>query len=248
MKAYDIYHHSYILDRDMNMKVYGHFGLPIIIFPCQDGNEYDSPSHGMIDTLSDYIEAGIFKVYCVTSIDQESWSSTSWDKYHRSWMVDQYYEYIINEVLPLIYEDCRSHVEPLVMGFSMGANHASTMFFRRPELFSGIIALSGVYNATDFFFESWCDERLYNNTPLLFLKNIPYDHYFLDIYREKKMYFCSGTGAWEESSSHSLSMLNDVFKEKNIPAYVDFWGGDVAHDWPWWKIQVRYFLDKFLNS
>jgi hypothetical protein len=23
---------------------------------------------------------------------------------------------------------------------------------------------------------------------------------------------------------------------------VDIWGHDVAHDWPWWKIMMPYFL------
>ena len=28
---------------------------------------------------------------------------------------------------------------------------------------------------------------------------------------------------------------------------VDFWGGDVRHDWDWWFIQASYFLPKILN-
>ncbi|MDD6726958.1 MAG: esterase, partial [Lactimicrobium massiliense] len=30
---------------------------------------------------------------------------------------------------------------------------------------------------------------------------------------------------------------------KNIPAWVDFWGADVAHDWPWWRRQLPYYLN-----
>ena len=25
---------------------------------------------------------------------------------------------------------------------------------------------------------------------------------------------------------------------------IDFWGGDVNHDWPWWKKMLPYFLEK----
>ena len=40
---------------------------------------------------------------------------------------------------------------PIVTGPSLGANQAAITFLRRPELFSGLIALSGVYNS-DYFF------------------------------------------------------------------------------------------------
>ena len=33
--------YSHILNRDMEFKVYGHSGQPILVFPCQDGRFYD---------------------------------------------------------------------------------------------------------------------------------------------------------------------------------------------------------------
>ena len=36
--------------------------------------------------------------------------------------------------------------------------------------------------------------------------------------------------------------MAEIFREKQIPAWVDFWGHDVDHDWPWWFRQMRYFL------
>ena len=34
-------HYSTHLGRDMEYKVYGHAGLPFIVFPCQDGKFFD---------------------------------------------------------------------------------------------------------------------------------------------------------------------------------------------------------------
>jgi esterase/lipase superfamily enzyme len=31
---------------------------------------------------------------------------------------------------------------------------------------------------------------------------------------------------------------------KAVPAWIDVWGHDVNHDWPWWFKQMNYFLDK----
>ena len=37
--------------------------------------------------------------------------------------------------------------------------------------------------------------------------------------------------------------LKEIFNHLQVPAWTDFWGYDVDHDWPWWKIQFPYFLD-----
>jgi esterase/lipase superfamily enzyme len=29
-----------------------------------------------------------------------------------------------------------------------------------------------------------------------------------------------------------------------VPAWFDYWGYDVNHDWPWWRRQLPYFLGK----
>jgi len=31
---------------------------------------------------------------------------------------------------------------------------------------------------------------------------------------------------------------------KNIPAWIDIWGQDVNHDWPWWRKMLPYGLSK----
>ncbi len=35
--------------------------------------------------------------------------------------------------------------------------------------------------------------------------------------------------------------MKRVLEEKQIPVWVDFWGYDVNHDWPWWRKQIAYF-------
>ena len=46
--------YSYNLDRDMEFKVYGHAGIPFIVFPCQNGKFYDFENRkALIDKLSE---------------------------------------------------------------------------------------------------------------------------------------------------------------------------------------------------
>ncbi|WP_198931013.1 hypothetical protein [Sporomusa sphaeroides] len=87
------------------------------------------------------------------------------------------------------------------------------------------------------------DDNIYYNSPVHYLANLT-DPWFLDQLRSSTMIICSGQGAWEEETLQDTYNLMKIFKAKNIPAWFDIWGHDVAHDWPWWRIQMPYFLDK----
>ena len=41
--------------------------------------------------------------------------------------------------------------------------------------------------------------------------------------------------------------LKREFERLNVPAWVDLWGEDVNHDWPWWLIQFPYFISHILD-
>ncbi len=49
---------SPILGHDMEMKVYGYFGKPVLVFPAQAGSFHEFEDFGMIDKLSPFIEFG----------------------------------------------------------------------------------------------------------------------------------------------------------------------------------------------
>ena len=61
----------------------------------------------------------------------------------------------------------------------MGASQAAIMFFRRPDLFDGILALSGCYDMS-YFWNWWVNNDIYNNSPALFLQNMSKDHHYIN--------------------------------------------------------------------
>ncbi len=241
----ELTHYSAALGKDMHMMVYGHGGVPFLGFPTQNSMCRNYEDFGMIDQLADYLEGGRMQLFVVDTVDIESWSPKGGDKAWRAARQEQYFNYIVNEALPLIRQ--RNPQTPAVTGFSMGADHAVICFLRRPDLFRGLIALSGVYDA-DYFFDGWMDPTLYENSPERFLPNLPADHPYIDLYNARTMILCCGQGAWEEDGVRTLKYLERVFKEKGIHAWCDFWGYDVNHDWPWWFKQMRYFLPKILGD
>lgn len=236
--------YSPILDREVEFKRYGYSGKPVLVFPSQDGNCNQYEEFGMIDVLSDFIEQGKIQVFCVGSVDLESWSDLNENPRYRIEMQERWFEHICYEMVPRIqYISWRSDI--IVTGCSMGGSHAGILFFRRPDLFDTLISLSGQFDAR-MFFGNYMDDLVYNNSVVDFLKDMPWNHPYLDLYRQKNIIICIGQGAWEGELLPSNRELDRILCEKQVPAWFDYWGFDVAHDWPWWRIQIRYFMEHIL--
>jgi len=123
----------------------------------------------------------------------------------------------------------------------MGAYHAANFFFRHPDVFDALISLSGLFQLRDFVGD-YVDEHIYLNSPLYYLPGLT-DPWFLDRYRASKIVICAGQGAWDEAMVADARAMQQILAILDIPAWVDLWGYDVSHDWPWWRKQLPYFLD-----
>jgi len=51
-----------------------------------------------------------------------------------------------------------------------------------------------------------------------------------------------GQGAREDEAIADTRSLDYLFTAKSVPAWIDYRGHDVNHDWPWWYRQMNYFL------
>jgi esterase/lipase superfamily enzyme len=91
---------SPILEKFMEILVFGQSGTPVIFFPTRSAHFYDFENWKIIDALKPKIEAGEIQVYCVDSIDCESFYSKS-APVQRIARHLQYEKYILQEVVPL---------------------------------------------------------------------------------------------------------------------------------------------------
>ncbi len=243
--------YSAILGREMEMKVYGHAGRPALFIPCQDGRFFDFENFHMADVMAPWIESGQIMVFSIDTMDAESWSNTYGDPYWRIRRYEQWIHYIVEEVVPFIQDWTRESNQwdeipgVMVFGASLGATHAVNLFLRFPEQFDRLLALSGIYT-TEYGFGSYMDDVTYMNSPVHYLANMPADHPYIQLYNQKKGVICVGQGAWEEPET--TRRMAQICAEKDIHLWVDFWGWDVKHDWPWWYKQVEYFLPYLLDD
>ena len=234
------------LNRDMEFKVYGDRGKLCFAFPPQNGKFFDFENFGMVDCIAHWIESGQVMLVCPDGIDGESWSDKNGDPRRRIEMQERWFRYITRELYPRTRQLGDTWGKALATGCSMGAVHAGIFFFRRPDLFDTIVGLSGTYNANDFI-PGYMDDLIYDNSPYHFLQNMPADHPYMSLYRQSTIILCVGQGAWEDELLAGTRALDGVLQAKGIPAWVDYWGYDVNHDWCWWQKQLPYFFGKIFN-
>ena len=124
------------LQREMHIRVYGHTGTPLLILPTQDSMCDNFENFGMIDTVAPEIEAGKIQLFAVDTVDRETWSNVWGDKGWRAARQEDYYNYLIEEVLPFIRTENGTGRLPIAVGCSLGGLHAAIVFLRRPDLFA----------------------------------------------------------------------------------------------------------------
>lgn len=243
-------HYSSHLGRDMEFKVYGSTGKPILFIPCQGGRFFDFENFKMIDYFAQWIEEGKCTVYSMDCIDNETYADVSGNPRYRIEQHERWFHYAMEELVPYI-----RHLSGLANGYdqgiitfgcSMGAMHAANFYFRRPDLFSGCLAISGLYDSIDFF-GSYMDDLVYDNSPAYYLANLPWDHPYRKLYAEGYCQIVVGQGAWEDILLASTRKLEAVMQQNQIPGKVDYWGFDVNHDWDWWYVMVQHYIPMFLN-
>ncbi len=229
------------LGRPMELRELGDRGQPLVVFPSQDGHVGDFEGFGMVEACAPLVEAGRVRLFVVDGNDWESWTNHAVPPAERARRHGDYDRYVLEEVVPFARE--RSGRERLwTTGCSMGAFHAANFFFRHPDAFDGVIGISGLYDTKAFVGDCGGDD-VYFNSPLRYLPGLE-DPWYLDRFRASQLTFLVGQGAWEEECLRDTRALQRVLEAKQVPAWFDYWGHDVNHDWPWWRKMLPYALER----
>ena len=225
---------------------YGHWGRPVLVFPAEAGRADDFESRGMVDAVAGMVDEGRVKLYCVDSFDAQSWSNRSIPLEERARRHGAYESWILEQVVPWIYDDCGGQADILTTGTSLGAYHAANFTLKNGHVFPQALCLSGNYDPSTW--QGWGErgEATYFNNPLDYVGHLNGEH--LDWLRSRVfLLLVCGQGMWEDSTGalNGSKALAGRLAEKGIPHELDLWGHDVAHDWPWWRRQFAHHLPRF---
>jgi esterase/lipase superfamily enzyme len=233
--------HSPRLGRWMGINVYGHYGSPILVFPTSGGDENEYAGQGMVDALAQHIDGGKVKLFCVSSVNNQSWYDKGAHPRHRSYVQALYDAYLADEVVPFVRDHCRTPgIGITTTGASFGAYHAANTLFKHPDTFRRCLALSGVYDIRRFMDGDY-DDNFYFNNPVDYLAGLN-DPWYLHHLAQDDIRLATGHGAYEDAGpTHELAA---VLRSRGIPHSLDDWGPDGGHDWPYWKNQMNTYLER----
>ena len=230
--------HSPSLDREMELLVFGHAGAPVLAFPTSLGRFYEWEDFGMVGVLADHLEQGRIQLYCVDSVDAESWYNNNlWPRHDRAWRHLQYERYLLDEALPFIRgQNADGYL--VVSGCSFGAYHAANLAFKYPWLFRRLLAISGQYDL-DFILHGDFDQNCFFNSPMSYLPGLNDERYLTPLRTSLEIVLCAG--GWSDMCHQGTQALAAVLRERGIPHTLDIW--DAAwHDWPWWRQMAAKYL------
>ncbi|HEX9496530.1 MAG TPA: esterase, partial [Candidatus Limnocylindria bacterium] len=120
---------SAALGRDMELLVFGDRGTPVLVFPTSMGRFYQWEDFGMIAHLQRRIDEGLMQLWCVDSVDSESFYDTRIEGQERARRHIAYDRYLADEVVPAIRRQ-NSDLALELVGASFGAFHAVALATR----------------------------------------------------------------------------------------------------------------------
>lgn len=218
------------------MMVYGHKGYPVIIFPSTMGRYYESRDFKLIDTAKWFLEEGLVQLFCIDSIDKQSWYNK---KVHPAKRVQNHIWYdkmILEELVEKIRWNTGTG-KVAVSGASFGGYHAANFAFRHPEVVSHLFSMSGAFDIKSFM-DGYYDDNVYFNNPLDFLPDSdnPAIH---------DIKIILGTSEWD-ICLEANQKLSHILNQKGINHWLDLRGWE-KHDWPLWRKMFPHYISTIWN-
>lgn len=234
--------HSPAMDIAMPIVGYGDRGRPLLLFPTAAADFLENERFFLVKAIEPAIAAGRVRVFSIESINRIGWMDRSLPVEEKGRRQALYSRYVEDEVVPYIRAVCGDPaVRIATSGASFGAFHAANAFFRRPDLFDALIAMSGFYDLGPDYLHGYSDANVYFNNPTAFLPGL--NGGLLELLRTRcRIVIVTGQGQWE--APDASRRFGALLASRDIPHRLDFWGHDVSHDWPWWRRMLPFYMDE----
>jgi esterase/lipase superfamily enzyme len=229
---------------EMPLVAYGQAGQTLLMLPTAAADYLEYERFHLVDAIKPFIEQGLIRAYSINSVNRYSLLNEQMPPKLKAELLTRYDRYITDEVLPLIRNECGEEARPITTGASLGAFLSANEYFKHPDLFRGVIALSGSYDIRSYL-DGYYDDNVFFNNPVDYLAGLNDDHFLPILRKADSIYIISGQGDYEDPKKSQ--QLSDILKGKGIPHTLDLWGADVNHDWPWWRKMLPHVLGKLVG-
>ena len=219
------------LGRDMELLRFGDAGLPLLVFPTSMGRFFQWEDFGLVGALEDKIGDGHIQLWCVDSVDDESWYAREKEPKDRIRRHLAYERYLVDELIPTLPDP------PVTAGPSFGAFHAVLLSLRQPWHVAGFIGLSGAYD-TAHWLDGYHDGDEYFTNPVAFLSGLNDPHYLRPIRSFETKVIATGR---DDANSAESIQVGELLRDKGVDVRLDVLDG-WAHDWQYWKEQMRRYV------
>ena len=227
------------LQKEMPVATYGHYGFALLLVPTAAADFLEYERFQLIDAIRPFIDSGKVKVFSINSINSESWLNNHMDPRHKALRHRVFNDYVYEEVIPFIRNSTSADTPIIICGASFGALHSMNLFLKRPDLLQGVVALSGVYDLTEYS-KGYFDDDVYFNSPQHYMPNLG-DHNLLEqIRRSNHIHIFSGSGPYEDPNS--ARSFASILYNKGINYELDIWGEEWRHDWDTWRHVLPHYL------
>ena len=240
---------SAVLGREMELKVYGHAGVPVLALPARGGRFYDWENNGMPDAIAPLLNEGRLQLFCADAVDGEGLLNADLPQRRRAELQEKYFVYLTMELAPriLALNNAAKGTGIWCAGVDLGAYQAVNCRLRRPAQFAGAVGMGGIYDLARFW-GSESDDLVLRCSPLCYLQeNGIANKLQLAKAEENSLILCAGQGAYEDDARADTQALADRLQAEKLPAHLEVWGGDVSHDWYWWGKMWSLFAPRILE-
>lgn len=215
------------------MLVFGHAGIPVIVYPTSMGHENQNRDFGLIGAVSWFVDNGLVKIYCPDSLDNEGWYNKNIHPADRI-RVHQHYDHLIRHEVVTRAQHETGHDRIVVAGCSFGAYHATNFAFRHPGVVRQLINMGGAFDIK-MQLDGYYDDNAYYNNPVDFLHSASDPMLW-------QMGIILGVGEHDMCLQANIR-LSEQLTAKGIQHWLDVKPGGI-HDWPAWNQMFPEYLGR----
>jgi esterase/lipase superfamily enzyme len=219
----------------MEILSFGHAGARVLVFPTSTGRFFDWENRGMVSALQRHIDEGWLQLFCIDSVDPESWfnhQASHDDKAHRHY---QYQHYIIDEVVPFT-KSKNSNDYLIATGASFGAYHSASIALRYPNHFNRVLAMSGIYDVREWT-QDHMNDWIHQASPCEFIKHLNNPEHLEQV---RKIDWIIPIGH-EDPLYENNKWFSQLLWDKGIWHSFRVWDCN-GHDWPYWHDMIQQYI------